>query len=106
MPGVINACVVNDMCLLQEQSLSEVEMPGQFLNGDEVQPDRVVWVERISNAVRIVRRHGTSFRRLDFIGSDGHTKRFIVQTGQHWSGTGGEPWVAHSLASCSGFLHC
>ncbi|KAK9855808.1 hypothetical protein WJX84_006870 [Apatococcus fuscideae] len=74
---------------LHEQSLSEIEMPGQFLNGDEVQPDRVVWVERISNAVRIVRRHGTSFRRLDFIGSDGHTRRFIVQTGQHWSGTGG-----------------
>lgn len=48
-----------------------------------------------SNA-QVVRRHCSSYRRLGFIGTDGQTRHFIVQTGQHWHGsTGMQP------ASCS-----
>ena len=37
-----------------------------------------------------VRRHGTSFRRLALLGSDGKQRHFIVQTGQHYSAAVGE----------------
>lgn len=37
-----------------------------------------------------VRRHGTSFRRLALLGSDGKQRFFIVQTGQHYNMAVGE----------------
>lgn len=37
----------------------------------------------------MVRRHCSSYRRLGFIGTDGRTRHFIVQTGQHWHGSTG-----------------
>ena len=65
----------------QEQSLVDIEMPGQHVSGDEPVPDSTVYVERISSSVVVVRRHSSSFRRLGFIGSDGRTRFFIVQVG-------------------------
>ncbi|KAL0020642.1 hypothetical protein WJX79_010395 [Trebouxia sp. C0005] len=56
--------------VLHEQSLVDIEMPGH------------------SN-VHVVRRHCSSYRRLGFIGTDGRTRHFIVQTGQHWHGSTG-----------------
>ena len=79
--------------LLQEHSFADVEMPGQYLPGDEVTMDNSVYIERIHSNVAIVRRHGTSFRRLGFTGSDGHMRYFIVQTGQQFSNNPG----AHEL---------
>lgn len=67
----------------------DVEMPGQYLGSSEVAPDSVVLLERIGSNIGIVRRQATSYRRLAFIGSDGKTVHFLVQTGQHWSNTQG-----------------
>jgi transformation/transcription domain-associated protein len=39
-----------------------------------------VKLDRIGPDVPIVRRHGSSFRRLSLIGSDGSQRHFIVQT--------------------------
>lgn len=64
-------------------------MPGQYLSGEEVTVESTVFLERIHSNVAIVRRHGTSYRRLAFDGSDGHTRYFIVQTGQHFSNNPG-----------------
>lgn len=41
------------------------------------------------SVVQVVRRHCSSYRRLGFIGTDGRTRHFIVQTGQHWHGSTG-----------------
>lgn len=64
-------------------------MPGQYLSGEEVTLENSVFLEHIHSNVAIVRRHGTSYRRLAFQGSDGHTRFFIVQTGQHFSNNPG-----------------
>ena len=71
--------------VFQEQSFTDVEMPGQYLGTAEVSPDSVVYLERFGANVGIVRRHATSYRRLALNGSDGKTVNFLVQTGQHWS---------------------
>ena len=39
--------------------------------------------------MQVVRRHCSSYRRLGFIGTNGQTRHFIVQTGQHWHGSTG-----------------
>lgn len=64
-------------------------MPGQHLRGVEVTPEATVFVERVGADIAIVRRHGTSARRLAFHGSDGRTRYFLVQTGQQWSSAAG-----------------
>lgn len=46
----------------------------------EVAPDHTVKLDRIGPDIPIVRRHGSSFRRLTLIGSDGSQRHFIVQT--------------------------
>lgn len=46
----------------------------------EIAPDHTVKLDRIGADIPIVRRHGSSFRRLTLIGSDGSQKHFIVQT--------------------------
>jgi len=73
---------------LEEESLGlrdlrplEVEMPGQYLTDKEMHGE-LVRLERIGPDVGIVRRHGSSHRRLAFIGTDGRTKYFLVQTTQ------------------------
>ena len=83
---------------VQEAVFTDIEMPGQYLCGEEVTPDTSVFLERIHSNVAIVRRHGTSYRRLGFQGSDGHIRYFIVQTGQHFSNNpGGGPKPSCSL---------
>ena len=76
---------------VQEQSFTDVEMPGQYLGTAEVSPDSVVYLERFGANVGIVRRHATSYRRLALNGSNGKTAHFLVQTGQHWSTPCGMP---------------
>lgn len=76
---------------LQDLSPLDVEMPGQYLSGEFTgSPDQVVKLERIGSDVHIVRRHGSSYRRLKLYGSDGHARYFLVQTPGtgHWSATG------------------
>lgn len=46
----------------------------------EVTPDHAVKLDRVGADIPIVRRHGSSFRRLTLIGSDGSQRHFIVQT--------------------------
>lgn len=43
-------------------------------------PDHTVKLDRVGADVPIVRRHGSSFRRLTLMGSDGSQRHFIVQT--------------------------
>lgn len=38
---------------LQEQSLVDIEMPGQYMNGDEPSPDGIVFLEGISANVHV-----------------------------------------------------
>lgn len=46
----------------------------------EVAPDHTVKLDRVGADIPIVRRHGSSFRRLTLMGSDGSQRHFIVQT--------------------------
>ena len=39
--------------LLQEQSLVDIEMPGQYMNGNEPSPDGIVFLEGISSNVHV-----------------------------------------------------
>lgn len=66
-------------------SVEPVEMPGQYLAGNEVSADSVVVLEAFGANVTIVRRHSSSYRRLVLHGSDGHARHMLVQTGQNWA---------------------
>ncbi|KAK4416821.1 Transformation/transcription domain-associated protein [Sesamum alatum] len=55
-------------------------VPGQYFADQEVAPDHTVKLDRVGADIPIVRRHGSSFRRLTLIGSDGSQRHFIVQT--------------------------
>ncbi|KAG0500358.1 hypothetical protein HPP92_000430 [Vanilla planifolia] len=66
--------------VLQDFHVVEVEVPGQYFTDQEVAPDHTVKLDRIGADIPIVRRHGSSFRRLTLIGSDGSQRHFIVQT--------------------------
>ena len=46
----------------------------------EVAPDHTVKLDRVGADVPIVRRHGSSHRRITMIGSDGSLSHFLVQT--------------------------
>lgn len=46
----------------------------------EIAPDHTVKLDRVGADIPTVRRHGSSFRRLTLIGSDGSQRHFIVQT--------------------------
>lgn len=76
---------------LQEASFRDLEMPGQWYTGEELQPDAIVRIERIGADVQVVRRHCSSYRRLKFYGSDGRMRQFLIQTGQHFPVTGSIP---------------
>ncbi|KAG5032864.1 hypothetical protein JHK82_016432 [Glycine max] len=46
----------------------------------KIAPDHTVKLDRVAADIPIVRRHGSSFRRLTLIGFDGSQRHFIVQT--------------------------
>ncbi|ONK62905.1 uncharacterized protein A4U43_C07F9340 [Asparagus officinalis] len=66
--------------VLRDFHVVDVELPGQYFTDQEVAPDHTVKLDRIGADIPIVRRHGSSFRRLTLIGSDGSQRHFIVQT--------------------------
>ncbi|XP_010548285.1 PREDICTED: transformation/transcription domain-associated protein-like isoform X2 [Tarenaya hassleriana] len=66
--------------VLRDFQVVDVEIPGQYFTDQEVAPDHTVKLDRVGSDIPIVRRHGSSFRRLTLIGSDGSQKHFIVQT--------------------------
>ncbi|GAB2260071.1 hypothetical protein Droror1_Dr00010926 [Drosera rotundifolia] len=66
--------------VLRDFHVVDVEVPGQYFTDQEITPDHTVKLDRIGPDVAIVRRHGSSFRRLTLIGSDGSQRHFIVQT--------------------------
>ncbi|KAI4314757.1 hypothetical protein L6164_027634 [Bauhinia variegata] len=70
----------NESRVLRDFHVIDVEVPGQYFIDQEVAPDHTVKLERVAPDIPIVRRHGSSFRRLTLIGSDGSQRHFIVQT--------------------------
>ncbi|XP_051127175.1 transcription-associated protein 1-like isoform X2 [Andrographis paniculata] len=66
--------------VLRDFHVVDVEVPGQYFSDQEVAPDHTVKLDRVAADIPIVRRHGSSFRRLTLIGSDGSQRHFIVQT--------------------------
>lgn len=66
--------------VLRDFHVVDVELPGQYFTDQEVAPDHTVKLDRIGADIPIVRRHGSSFRRLTLVGSDGSQRHFIVQT--------------------------
>lgn len=66
--------------VLRDFHVVDVELPGQYFTDQEVAPDHTVKLDRVGPDIPIVRRHGSSFRRLTLIGSDGSQRHFIVQT--------------------------
>ncbi|XP_048601036.1 transformation/transcription domain-associated protein [Brassica napus] len=66
--------------VLRDFNVVDVEIPGQYFADQEVAPDHTVKLDRVAADIQIVRRHGSSCRRLTLIGSDGSQKHFIVQT--------------------------
>lgn len=62
----------------EHQKYDEIDIPGQYLLLREVGAD-FVKLERFDSQVEIIRRHGTSFRRIVMIGNDGSRSSFIVQ---------------------------
>lgn len=97
--------------MLRELPLGDVEMPGAYavlLGGGDPPPwvaplpssctaqpsashpsvtphtDGPVLLEAFGATVSLVRRQGSTFRRLALHGSDGHTRHMIVQQSQNW----------------------
>ncbi|KAK4773935.1 hypothetical protein SAY87_028954 [Trapa incisa] len=66
--------------VLRDFHVVDVEVPGQYFTDQEIAPDHTVKLDRVGADIPIVRRHGSSFRRLTIIGSDGSQRHFIVQT--------------------------
>lgn len=62
----------------EHQRYDEIEVPGQYLALRDSAGD-FVKLERFDSHVEIVRRHGTAFRRIIMIGSDGSRTAFIIQ---------------------------
>jgi len=65
---------------LRDFHVVDIELPGQYFTDQEIAPDHTVKLDRVGPDIPIVRRHGSSFRRLTLIGSDGSQRHFIVQT--------------------------
>ncbi|CAN4078750.1 unnamed protein product [Withania somnifera] len=66
--------------VLRDFHVVDVEVPGQYFTDQAIAPDHTVKLDRVAADIPIVRRHGSSFRRLTLIGSDGSQRHFIVQT--------------------------
>lgn len=69
-----------DSRVLRDFHVVDVEVPGQYFTDQEIAPDHTIKLDRVGADIPIVRRHGSSFRRLTLIGSDGSQRHFIVQT--------------------------
>ena len=70
---------------------TEAEVPGERAGesapaAPASAPEALVKLERVGAEVQIVRRHGTSFRCLTFLGVDGSERRFLVQTSRRRRG--------------------
>jgi len=66
---------------LRNVTFNEVEIPGQYAGDLSFGiMERFTKLERIGADVFVVRRHGSSYRGLEFVGVDGSSKRFLVQT--------------------------
>ncbi|KAL6498032.1 hypothetical protein OROGR_028429 [Orobanche gracilis] len=66
--------------VLRDFHVVDVEVPGQYFADQEIAPDHTVKLDRVGADIPIVRRHGSSFRRLTLMGCDGSQRHFIVQT--------------------------
>ncbi|CAM8985650.1 unnamed protein product [Rhodiola kirilowii] len=66
--------------VLRDFHVVDVEVPGQYFTDQAIAPEHTVKLDRVGADIPIVRRHGSSFRRLTLIGSDGSQRHFIVQT--------------------------
>ncbi|KAK9136460.1 hypothetical protein Syun_015790 [Stephania yunnanensis] len=66
--------------VLRDFHVVDVEVPGQYFSDQEVAPDHTIKLDRVGADIPIVRRHGSSFRRITLIGSDGSQRHYIVQT--------------------------
>lgn len=87
---------------LMDMALDEIEMPCQAPPSPGG-PD-VLYVEKMSADVHIVRRACTSSRRISAIGNDGQARYFLV-TGQQSSGHGnGEERVGQLLRASNALL--
>lgn len=65
---------------LREWNVLDVELPGQYFADQEAAPEHMVKLDSIGADVPIVRRHGSSHRRITMVGSDGSERHFLVQT--------------------------
>ena len=64
----------------EHQRYDEIEVPGQYLAlRDASAAGDFIKLDRFESQVEIVRRHGTAFRRIVMIGSDGSRSAFIIQ---------------------------
>ena len=61
-----------------------IELPGHYMHGNEVTKEGAVLLEGFGAKVWVVRRNSVTCRRLEFVGSDGHTRGMLVQSGQNW----------------------
>eukprot|EP00897_Mesotaenium_endlicherianum_P005503 jgi/Mesen1/4981/ME000248S04265 len=69
LPGVLK--LEEESRHLRDWNVLDIEMPGQYFSDQ---------VDHIGADVPIVRRHGSSHRRLTLVGSDGSSRHFLVQT--------------------------
>ena len=89
---------------LRNVTFHEIEIPGQY-SGDLTfgVTDRFVKLERIGADVHVVRRNGNCLRRLEFLGTDGSSKQFLVQTSLTPAARGEERMV-QLLSTLNGVL--
>ena len=71
--------------VLQEQSLVDIEMPGQYMNGDEPSPDGIVFLEGISSNVHVgfARRACASMLAVMFRSCCDRTKVILGRSYKH-----------------------
>lgn len=58
----------------------DVELPGQYFTNSDTHPETHVKLSFLGADVHIVRRHGSSHRRICMVGSDGQEQLYLVQT--------------------------
>ena len=88
MPNLVK--LEQESKLLQDLSPLDIEIPGQYLDVDSSgSAERSTKLDRIGSNVAIIRRHGSSYRRLKLFAADGNSHFFLVQTPGtgHWSTT-------------------
>ncbi|KAH9312040.1 hypothetical protein KI387_027075, partial [Taxus chinensis] len=63
---------------LCEFHVVDMEVPGQYFSDQDIAPNHTVKLDMIGADVPVIRRHGSSFRRLTIVGSDGSQRHFLV----------------------------